>query len=284
MATQHHGRKKRIWLWPLALLAVLGFLFYQSNYQLQVETFTFQDTDLPQGFDGFRIVQLSDLHCAAFGEGNADLLAAVAQAAPDIIVITGDLVDQAKEIPPGYVKTLALGLTNIAPTYFVTGNHEWARGDVPELKNELADGGVMSLSNFFVPLERDGDVILLAGIDDPNGYADQKTPEELAAEVAAAGEDPYWILLAHRNTLFAQQYSRLGANLTISGHGHGGLIRLPFTDGLVNTDRTFFPSYTAGFYEAEGREVFVSRGLGNSGWTFRLFNRPQVAVLTLRKG
>ena len=284
MATQHHGRKKRIWLWPLALLAVLGFLFYQSNYQLQVEAFTFQDTDLPQGFDGFRIVQLSDLHCAAFGEGNADLLAAVAQAAPDIIVITGDLVDQAKEIPPGYVKTLALGLTNIAPTYFVTGNHEWARGDVPELKNELADGGVMSLSNFFVPLERDGDVILLAGIDDPNGYADQKTPEELAAEVAAAGEDPYWILLAHRNTLFAQQYSRLGANLTISGHGHGGLIRLPFTDGLVNTDRTFFPSYTAGFYEAEGREVFVSRGLGNSGWTFRLFNRPQVAVLTLRKG
>ena len=284
MATQHHGRKKRIWLWPLALLAVLGFLFYQSNYQLQVEAFTFQDTDLPQGFDGFRIVQLSDLHCAAFGEGNADLLAAVAQAAPDIIVITGDLVDQAKEMPPGYVKTLALGLTNIAPTYFVTGNHEWARGDVPELKNELADGGVMSLSNFFVPLERGGDVILLAGIDDPNGYADQKTPEELAAEVAAAGEDPYWILLAHRNTLFAQQYSRLGANLTISGHGHGGLIRLPFTDGLVNTDRTFFPSYTAGFYEAEGREVFVSRGLGNSGWTFRLFNRPQVAVLTLRKG
>lgn len=284
MATHHHSRRKSIWFWLLALLAAMGFLFYQSNYQLQVETFTFEDADLPKGFDGFRILQLSDLHCAVFGENNQNLLAAVAQAEPDIIVITGDLLDQAKEIPPGYVKTLALGLTNIAPTYYVTGNHEWARGNVPELKKTLADGGVMSLSNFFVPLERGGDVILLAGIDDPNGYADQKTPEELAAEVEAAGEDPYWILLAHRNTLFAQQYSRLGADLTISGHGHGGLIRLPFTDGLVNTDRTFFPSYTAGFYGAEGTRVFVSRGLGNSGWTFRLFNRPQVAVLTLKKG
>ena len=284
MATHHHSRRKSAWLWLLALLAAAGFLFYQSNYQLQVEAFTFEDADLPEGFDGFRILQLSDLHCAVFGENNADLLAAVAKAEPDLIVITGDLVDQAKEIPPGYVETLAVGLTNIAPTYYVTGNHEWARGDVPELKGALADGGVMSLSNFFVPLERHGDVILLAGIDDPNGYADQKTPEELAAEVAAAGEDPYWILLAHRNTLFADQYSRLGANLTISGHGHGGLIRLPFTDGLVNTDRTFFPSYTAGFYAAEGAQVFVSRGLGNSGKTFRLFNRPQVAVLTLKKG
>ena len=182
------------------------------------------------------------------------------------------------------MENLAAGLSAIAPTYFVTGNHEWARGDVPELKNTLADGGITVLSNQFVPLERGGDVILLAGIDDPNGYADQKTPEELAAEVAATGEAPYWMLLAHRNTLFADVYSRLGADLTLCGHGHGGLIRLPFTDGLASTDRTFFPTYTAGFYEANGAEVFVSRGLGNSGKTFRLFNRPQVAVLTLQRG
>ena len=287
MATHTNTKPRRPWRRLAVLLAILAAcaLFFQwSNHSLQVESFAFADAALPEGFDGAVIVQLSDLHCAEFGENNSGLLSAVAEAAPDYIFLTGDLVDQAKPIPEGYVENLARGLVAIAPTYFVTGNHEWARGGVPELKNTLADCGVVVLSNRFVPLERQGDVILLAGIDDPNGYADQKTPEQLAAEVAEAGEAPYWILLAHRNTLFASRYSRLGANLTICGHGHGGLIRLPFTDGLFSTDRTLFPTYTAGFYGANGADVFVSRGLGNSGRTFRLFNRPQVAVLTLEKG
>ena len=287
MASHTHPKQRHPWRAPailLTALALCALLLLWSNRSLQIERFAFADPDLPEGFDGAVIVQLSDLHCAQFGEGNRGLLSAVAAETPDYIFLTGDLVDQKKPMPEGYVENLAAGLSAIAPTYFVTGNHEWARGDVPELKNTLADGGVTVLSNQFVPLERGGDVILLAGIDDPNGYADQKTPEELAAEVAAAGEDPYWILLAHRNTLFADVYSRLGADLTLCGHGHGGLIRLPFTDGLASTDRTFFPTYTAGFYEANGAEVFVSRGLGNSGKTFRLFNRPQVAVLTLQRG
>ena len=287
MVSHTRSKRRHPWIRLAVLLAVLAagiLFFYWSNHSLQIERFTFLDSALPEGFDGAVVVQLSDLHCGSFGENNSGLLAAVAAAEPDYIFLTGDLLDQAKPIPEGYVETLAGGLAAIAPTYYVTGNHEWARGSVPELKNTLADCGVTVLSNQFVPLERQGDVILLAGIDDPNGYADQKTPEELAAEIAAAEDSPYWLLLAHRNTLFADRYSRLGANLTICGHGHGGLIRLPFTDGLVSTDRTFFPTYTAGFYTANGARVFVSRGLGNSGRTFRLFNRPQVVVLTLEKG
>ena len=143
-------------------------------------------------------------------------------------------------------------------------------------------GGVTVLSNEFLTLERNGDSIVLAGIDDPNGHADQKTPEALAAELRAERGDPFWILLAHRNDRFAGQYSLLGADLTLSGHGHGGIVRLPFTDGLLSTDRTLFPSHTAGFYEDNGSTVFVSRGLGNSGPSLRLFNRPELAVLTLR--
>ena len=151
------------------------------------------------------------------------------------------------------------------------------------LKEGLEDAGVVVLSNEFVPLERDGDSILLAGIDDPNGFADQKTPEALAREIHALEGDPFWMLLAHRNNYFEKEYSSLGADLVISGHGHGGLIRLPFTDGLVSVERTLFPSYTAGFYEVDGMDLFVSRGLGNSGKTFRLFNRPELVILTLRK-
>ena len=99
----------------------------------------------------------------------------------------------------------------------------------------------------------------------------------------AACPDAFWLLLAHRNNLFAERYSRLGADQVISGHGHGGIIRLPFTDGLISVERTLFPSYTAGFYEVESNDLFVSRGLGNSGPSFRLFNRPEVAVLTLSR-
>ena len=142
-------------------------------------------------------------------------------------------------------------------------------------------GGVTVLSNGADLLTRGDASLVLAGIDDPNGYADQKTPEELRDEIYAGAEDPFWILLAHRNTLFKKQYSLLGADLVLSGHGHGGLVRLPFTDGLFSTDHTLFPSYTAGFYEANGSTLFVSRGLGNSGYTFRLFNRPDLAVLEL---
>ena len=156
-------------------------------------------------------------------------------------------------------------------------------GDVPALKRTLADNGVAVLSNRFTALERNGDTVVLAGIDDPNGYADQKTPEQLAAEVYAQWGDPFWVLLAHRNDRFASQYSLLGADLVVSGHAHGGIIRLPFTDGLISHDFQLFPSYTAGLYRENGSDLFVTRGLGNSGPSFRLFNRPEVAILTLHK-
>ena len=276
-------RRRRWWPWLLLLAAFFCIALYRSNKTLSVERYTFADPALPAGFEGLRIVQLSDLHGAVFGEDNADLIAAVAAEEPDLIVLTGDLQDRFRETPPQYTWDLGAAMAAIAPTYFVTGNHEWAVGDVPELKEGLAEAGVTVLSNTYTVLERGGDRLVLAGIDDPNGYADQKTPEELAAEVEAACPDAFWLLLAHRNNLFAERYSRLGADLVISGHGHGGIIRLPFTDGLISVERTLFPSYTAGFYEVEGNDLFVSRGLGNSGPSFRLFNRPEVAVLTLSR-
>lgn len=286
MAT-HPRKKRRSWGRRILLLVLLVLLaagfFRWSNHSLQTEHFTFTSPRLPQGFDGCTIVELTDLHGSEFGKGNEDLISAVQALSPDYIFLTGDLLDRFRETPHSYAADLGAAMAAIAPTYFVTGNHEWALPDVPDLKDALEAAGVTVLDNRFVTLEREGDTMILAGIDDPNGYADQKTPEELAAEVKAAAEDPFWILLAHRNDRFLRQYSLLGADLVISGHGHGGMIRLPFTDGLISTDRTLFPSYTAGFYEENGSTLFASRGLGNSGPSFRLFNRPQIAVLTLEK-
>ena len=266
----------------LVFCALCAVFFWWSNHSLQTERAVFTSPRLPAGFDGCTIVQLSDLHGAEFGEDNEELIRRVREAEPDYIFLTGDLLDRYRQTPRSYAVSLGKSLAGIAPTYFVTGNHEWAFPDIRTLKRELRDAGVTVLSNEYVPLSRGGDRILLAGIDDPNGFADQKTPEELAGELRGAEPDAFWMLLAHRNNYFEKEYSLLGADLVISGHGHGGLIRLPFTDGLVSVERSLFPSYTAGFYEANGGKVFVSRGLGNSGRTFRLFNRPEMVVLTLR--
>ena len=281
---KHPKRRTRRNLAVLALsaLCLAGFLYW-DNTALQVTRFDPVFSDLPGGFDGCRIVVLSDLHGASFGAHNADLLAAVAAEQPEYIFFLGDLEDKYRGPEDGYPAETARGLSAIAPTYYVTGNHEWAVGGVPALKEILTANGVTVLSNQFVPLERNGDTIVLAGIDDPNGYADQKTPEELAAEVYAACGDPFWILLAHRNNRFARQYSLLGADLVCSGHAHGGIVRLPGTDGLFSHDLDLFPSYTAGLYEENGSVLFVTRGLGNSGPSFRVFNRPEIAVLTLRR-
>lgn len=280
-----YRRKKRSPWRPLAVMlaaAALCSLFFRwSNCSLQTEHFTCAFPRLPATFDGLTIVHLSDLHGAEFGENNEKLLQTVSDQRPDLIVITGDLLDQHQTDAEDYLTALIPPLTGIAPTYFVTGNHEWAREDTRSVKALLEELGTTVLSNAAVTLTGGGSSIVLAGIDDPNGFADQKMPEELAAEIHAAAEDPFWILLAHRNTHFASRYSLLGADLVLSGHGHGGIIRLPFTDGIISTERTLFPTFTAGFYEQNGSTLFVSRGLGNSGRSFRLFNRPQVAVLTL---
>ncbi len=271
----------------LLLLLFLGaaLLFLRwGNTSIRTARFDPVFSHLPEGFDGCRIAVLGDLHGTAFGEDNEALLSAVAEQEPEYIFLVGDLLDAFRETPAGYAAETAAALAAIAPTYYVTGNHEWAIGGVPELKETLEANGVTVLTNRHAALERCGDTVILAGIDDPNGYADQKSPEEVATEVYADRGDPFWILLAHRNNLFESRYSLLGADLVVSGHGHGGLIRLPFTDGLISTDHTFFPSYTAGLYEKNGSALFVTRGLGNSGRTFRLFNRPEVAILTLHKG
>ena len=292
MANRRRPRSRLHAVMRCGLLALLVLFVYWDNTALRTDSLTYTSTALPTEFDGLRIVQLSDLHNREFGEDNARLYRAVEQAAPDLIFLTGDLVDEYAEAPVPYARAVGEALSAIAPTYFVTGNHEWAHGNavVEEIKTALREAGVTVLSNQCVPLERNGETILIAGVDDPNGYADQRSPADLAAEIYQNGADPFWLLLAHRNNLFNGRYCRLGADLTFSGHAHDGIWRLPFTDGLVDTNLHLLPSFTSGFYhctdeDCEGAEVFVSRGLGNSPkWAFRLFNRPQVAVITLKKG
>lgn len=270
------------WVAALLILLAVGWCFLQWQlWGIQVTVTQVGVHGLPDGFEGLRIVQISDLHGHEYGQDSEALLALVAQQAPEFIVVTGGLIDQESHL--AMVPALARGLAAIAPTYYVTGNHEWAVGGVPRLKGILTECGVTVLSNQYVTLERNGDSLVLAGVDDPNGYADQKTPEELYGEIQREAGDLCTILLAHRNDRFGQ-YAAAGYDLVISGHAHGGIVRLPFTDGLLGTDRKLFPTWTAGVYTLGDSTLFVSRGLGNNTVPihgFRLFNRPDLAVLEL---
>ena len=275
-------RRFFIWLVVIAALLAAGRLWFRWQcWGIQTTVTQVELPSLPAEFEGMRIVHLSDIHGHEFGENSAELLEKVREQEPDLIVVTGDLVDQESQL--AMVPALAKGLCTIAPTYYVTGNHEWACCDVRALKSLLRECGVTVLDNHYVILERDGAAMVLAGVDDPNGYADQKTPEALYAEIQAEHSDLFTLLLAHRNDEF-DRYAAAGYDLVLSGHAHGGVVRLPFTDGLLGTSRNLFPTRTAGVYAQGDSTLFVSRGLGNntvpvSG--FRLFNRPDLAVVEL---
>ena len=259
----------------LVLLGLAAFMWWSHN-SLQVDTYTLRSTHLPAAFDGYRIVQLSDLHGRQFGRDNRRLLEAVRAQQPDMIALTGDILDEEhREVES--ILPLIRALVDIAPTYYVTGNHEWAAHIVPELIETLEQEGVTCLQNEFVTVEKLGCRILVAGVDDLNGPADQKTPQQLAQELKKGYEGSFWLLLAHRNVNY-YDYAGLGADLILTGHAHGGMIRLPGTDGLIGPRLEWFPTWTSGIYLDFATPMFVSRGLGG----FRLFNRPQVAVLELK--
>ena len=169
MANRRRPRSRLHAVMRCGLLALLVLFVYWDNTALRTDSLTYTSTALPAEFDGLRIVQLSDLHNREFGKNNQRLYAAVKQAAPDLIFLTGDLVDEYAEAPIPYAKAAGKALSAIAPTYYVTGNHEWAHGNaaVEELKTVLRESGVTVLSNQFVPLERNGQTIFIAGIDDP---------------------------------------------------------------------------------------------------------------------
>ena len=259
----------------VVLAAVVGFFWWQQN-GLSSETISVPSA--PDGFAGYRIAVISDLHGKEFGEGNEKLLDYVRDLEPDCIAVVGDLLHEEEQL--AMVPAVARGLAAVAPTYYVTGNHEWAAGVAPELEELLVSCGVHVLSNEYVMLEQGGDRIALLGAEDANGYADQLTVADLAQEVRAREGAVYTILLSHRNNHY-EQYAAAGIDLTLAGHAHGGLIRLPGTDGLIGPKRELWPAYTAGLYDLDYGQMVVSRGLGNQFPCFRLFNRPDVPLIIL---
>ena len=269
----------------LVLLALLALCLLDSRYRLVTTRYELSYTDLPQSFEGFRVLQISDFHLTALGKDNARLLAAAAAQKPDIIVLTGDFINESKT-PTGGAQTAALRLfleklTAIAPCYYVTGNNEWASTEMKVLPAMLRDVGVSYLKNRAVRLERGGESIVLAGVDDPNGPADQIRPDALCEKLAAEYPGVFKLLLAHRND-FPAKYPDLPVDLIVCGHAHGGIVRLPLVGGLFGSGYTLLPKYDAGLYHSGGYDMVVSRGVGSGKKMLpRFLNNPELVSIVL---
>lgn len=275
------SRKKRRWPFLLLIMALLlAIVLWRDNGRRYIQNtdYTVSSPELPQAFDGFRIVQLSDLHGWEFGTDSTLLAAKVREQKPDIIVLTGDMIDESTDM--AVLTGLLPQLSAIAPTWFVSGNHEWPSGKTGELNALLDNAGIPWLHNEYLTLERNGASILLCGVEDPNSWSVMTQPDELVTRLRDSHPDAYVILLGHRN-YWAETYPELDVDLILCGHGHGGIVRLPLIGGLLDTGHSLFPEYDAGLYDSGPYQMIVSRGLGNSIVVPRLFNPPELVTVTL---
>lgn len=282
---------KKIWLLIIVVLFLLLCLsLWRSNFGIKTVRYNVADKMIPAGFEGYRIVQLSDLHSVSFGKENTRLLRAVRAEKPDIIVMTGDMVSRYDE---SFDVTLALCRTLAAeyPVYYIRGNHE--QGLEPAqweaYRTGLTECGVQILDNETTRLTaKNGDSINLTGLwyklDYYHQYAGYYRPlsEETVKAILGEAQQGYNILLAHNPNYFPV-YAAWGANLTFCGHIHGGMIRLPVLGGILSPETILFPKYDGGSYQIDDKTMILSRGLGRGRMGIRLFNPPELVTVTLTR-
>ena len=281
----------------IVLLIVIALLLFCSNQNRHLETtyYTYKAEHLDAEFDGYRIVQISDLHNAKFGKDNQKLVDRIRECEPDMIVLTGDLVDSNHTNVDRAVQFVD-EIVKICPVYYVTGNHEYwlEASEYDELMSGLTGAGAVILDDQVVEISRGDAKFRLVGLDDKSladGTLeallsdesirhDQAGQKEKTADNEVSGEKAITVVLAHEPQYLAR-YAGTGVDFVFSGHAHGGQFRLPFVGGIVAPDQGFFPEYTAGEYYMDGTEMIVSRGLGNSVIPVRLFNYPEIVCVEL---
>ncbi len=274
-------RRRRIIFGIIFLLLIaLGIWIYSDNHSVDVSRISVKGA--PSGFDGYKIAQISDLHNAEFGTDNSELVNILKQESPNIIVFTGDLLD-ARHTDYDVAENFLRQCTEIADCYFVTGNHEAKLGDgYKSFEGKMIALGVTVLRNGSVRIRSGIDAIRLIGVEDPSFIDAKSVDDSLNATLETLTADDYTILLAHRPEKI-EQYAEWNIQLVLSGHAHGGQVRLPWIGGLYAPGQGFLPKYTSGLYTVNETQMIVSRGLGNSAFPFRINNRPEVVIVTLEK-
>lgn len=261
------------------LLVALILWIWHGNTVVGETDVTVRSRKLPAAFSGFRIAQVSDLHNASFGSGNQRLAKMLEEAHPDLIAVTGDLIDSGNRTDAALA--LMEQAVRIAPVYYVTGNHEAKVESYPAFEERLCETGVQVLHHRSVLLARGGEQLRLIGLDDPAfaGLPPEEAVGQALSELAP-GDGLYTLLLSHRPDLL-ELYAAHPVDLVLSGHAHGGQVRLPGIDGLYAPNQGVFPKLASGVHQQNGTALIVSRGLGHNPFLFRVNNPPELVVVTL---
>ncbi|MDO4814424.1 MAG: metallophosphoesterase [Gemella sp.] len=265
--------------------AILSAVYLYQNKYVKKREHIINSPKIPKEFDNFKILQVSDIHCDRVGFSDQVFIENIKKEKADIIVITGDILDSYKN-DTDYAYNLLAQISEIAPSYFVSGNHELR---LPEeynkIKKVMADLGITHLENQSELIEKDGSRLNLVGIEDFNYFIKNDKDNYYANHrnelLKNYKEDMFNILLAHRPEKFFI-YSEIGYDLIFSGHAHGGQWDVPFVGRIFSPSQGFMPKYTHGIYQENSSKMVVSQGLGNSSFSIRLNNFLEYVVVELK--
>lgn len=268
----------------LIIIAIIFFCIWQNNSMIITKS-DYYNSKIPDEFNDFTLAHISDLHNKMFGENQINILNKVKDISPDIIVFTGDLIDRRKYDLDTAMSFISQ-VVQIAPVYYVSGNHEAWSGEYPTIKENLIDAGVHVLDNTESTLSKGNSSIEILGLSDPDfltsNYIDGTDISKLTEQLNQwSTNESFKILLSHRPELFSL-YCENNMDLIFTGHAHGGQFRIPGIGGFIAPDQGLFPKYTSGSHHEDPSTMFISRGLGNSIIPLRIFNRPEIIAVTLK--
>ena len=259
--------------------------FRVTNYAISSEKLN--------GMNEKRIVFLSDLHNQEYGCNNSKLLQKIKEQNPSLILVGGDMLIGKKNVSTHVAETFIIELTKIAPVYYANGNHEFRmkayeeiyEGKNKEYKEKLEQHGVIFLENDYVELELGNKKIEIYGLEIPKETYKKFTKVALTLQqmeelLAKSEDDHYRILLAH-NPVFMDTYEAWGADLILSGHLHGGVVRLPGIGGVISPQFKLFPKYSGELTVKDNCSIVVSKGLGTHTIPIRFLNPAEVVVLSI---
>ena len=275
-------KTKIVLVFLMIFLSIFVFWVIYENKNIQVNELTVKSENLPDDFSGYKIAHISDLHNTEFGNNNNRLLTLIKDSCPDIIVITGDIVDSRKtdvQIASDFINNAS----RIAPVYYVTGNHEARVNEENRIDNVALDENITILHNEDVLIQKGESEIQIIGVDDPDYVSVTYSEDYMNYELEKYSNDKHFkILLSHRPELF-DAYVSNNIDIIFSGHAHGGQFRLPFVGGIIAPHQGLFPKYDSGLYTENNTNMVVSRGIGNSIFPFRINNPPEIIIVTLER-
>lgn len=277
---------KIIFLLITIIILLCIYLIYET-FTLQLTKYEITTPKIPSNFNNYKIIQISDFHNTKSSKLNTALINTLKKEQPNLIFITGDLVGSSKNNMSSAL-TFLNNIADVAPIYYVTGNHEAKINNYSELKKHLLTLKVNILDNQITTININNQSLTILGVADPNftpqtysAGAAQTISTELT-NLISPNDNNYKILLSHRPELF-ETYVNKKIDLIFTGHAHGGQIRIPFIGALHAPNQGFFPKYTSGIFKNNNSTMIVSRGIGTSTIPFRINCRPELVITTLKK-